>query len=348
MSTLGKVLAFVNVLGAIVLAALAALDYGKRQQWAYAVFRSDLVINGLPVDDDQRDAEGRPIVRELGDPKDPGQTLKELFPSNPVATQVEEVQRVRQLLDNKIGQAGDEAAQTKLRARILLPLVETVGDRERLWAIMREQAPRPEDVTYAQAELEKAFQAAQGSNKADIAGRRRAIAHLLLNVAGELSDEPPADPINADLWQSPTYTRALTVVGLEAAVNEMEAQAQRLNRISRDLADLLQGERGRFIAENKELIDQLQREALHVKSLNDLLTQKKEQAEKQEELVRQREADIKAVSAELATARQNTDKTLKELQTLGQSLFDARVKLREGIANNQQLEQKLRDVEKNR
>jgi hypothetical protein len=348
MSTLGKVLAILNVFGAIALAGLAALNYGTRQQWAYAVFRNDLALNGLPVDENQTDAEGRPLVRELGDPSNPGQTLKELFPSSPVTTQEAEVQRVRGLIDSKISQAGDEAAQNKMRAGILLPLVETTAERERLMDVINRPAPQPDDASFTQTELDKAFQAATGGDKNDRAGRRRAIAHLLLNVSSALIDPPPEDPVNFDVWQSPAFTRALTVVGWEAAVHEMAEQTERLNRTATDLAGSMQTERERFVSANKGLIDQLQNEALRVKALGDLLAQKKDQADKQEELVRQRMANVKLVSDELDSARQTTDKTLKSLQALGQSLFDERVKLREATSHNQQLERNIRDLEKNR
>src|SRR5215471_11112220 len=53
MSMLGKVLACLNVLVAIALAVLVALDYGKRQAWAYSVFRHDLAVKGIPLNPEE-------------------------------------------------------------------------------------------------------------------------------------------------------------------------------------------------------------------------------------------------------------------------------------------------------
>ena len=37
----------------VALVALFAMDYGKRQAWAYSVFRHDLLLQGLPLDDQE-------------------------------------------------------------------------------------------------------------------------------------------------------------------------------------------------------------------------------------------------------------------------------------------------------
>ncbi len=60
MSLLGKILALVNILAAVGFIYLAASDYGKRQQWSYAVYRHDLAINGLPLDEKEVDVDGVP------------------------------------------------------------------------------------------------------------------------------------------------------------------------------------------------------------------------------------------------------------------------------------------------
>jgi hypothetical protein len=39
MSILGKILAFLNILGMAGLLLIGLLDYGKRKTWEYAVFR---------------------------------------------------------------------------------------------------------------------------------------------------------------------------------------------------------------------------------------------------------------------------------------------------------------------
>src|SRR5439155_19580397 len=99
MSLLGKILALINVLAAVGFIYLAASDYGKRKQWSYAVFRHDLAINGLPLDDKQKDVDDVPIVKNLKDP-----TLAQMFQGagTPVTTQMAEMENVQQALTEKI------------------------------------------------------------------------------------------------------------------------------------------------------------------------------------------------------------------------------------------------------
>src|SRR5262245_7402756 len=97
MSMLGKVLAILNVLAAIAFVALAATAWGKRPNLTYAVFRHELVITGLPVDETEADPIGNAaIVDQLGE-----KTLEDLFRSvggQPVKTQREEVKRLHDKL----------------------------------------------------------------------------------------------------------------------------------------------------------------------------------------------------------------------------------------------------------
>jgi hypothetical protein len=139
MSTLGKVLAALNILGVGGLIYLFSVTYAKRQQWEYANFRHDLIVDGLPIDDEDRDREGEPLVNKFeSDPtkfsKD--RTLKELFPGSPVRTQRAEVERVKQQLDAKLAKATNDRKKAIQLADIVMPLVgayrrhEIYADRE--------------------------------------------------------------------------------------------------------------------------------------------------------------------------------------------------------------------------
>jgi hypothetical protein len=131
MSIIGKVLAILNVLAVIGAVVLIAQDYAKRTAWEYAVFREDLMINGLPLDEKETDPQGRPLVERIGP-----QTQKELFPSSPPPqpTQKAEVEQVRNQLNSKIQGAGDKKKQIYLLAQVLSPLVVTNEQRERMVA----------------------------------------------------------------------------------------------------------------------------------------------------------------------------------------------------------------------
>ncbi len=96
MSTLGKVLAVFNIL--IALAAFFYFfptDWGTRQSWAYSYYRHELVLDGLPLDDQAKDTEGHLQKDKLSET-----TLKQMFQGavNPVSTQMAEIKNERDRL----------------------------------------------------------------------------------------------------------------------------------------------------------------------------------------------------------------------------------------------------------
>lgn len=133
MSLAGKILAILNVLGAIALLYFASQDYATRQAWAYSVYRHDLLINGLPVDAQELGDDGEPISPRVAE--DDKSALFQPVGGDPVATQSDEVARVKKILDGKVEAAsGDRGAQTYVLARILLPLTSAYHEREQLLA----------------------------------------------------------------------------------------------------------------------------------------------------------------------------------------------------------------------
>jgi hypothetical protein len=134
MSLLGKILALLNLFGALGLIVLASMTYSKRQGWSYSLLRHGIVLDGLPLDEKEETPNGVPIVDQLSE-----NTLRGLFQSvggNPVKTQIQEVQRVKQALDGKLQPVSqNKRAQTYLLARILLPLADNHTEREQLLAI---------------------------------------------------------------------------------------------------------------------------------------------------------------------------------------------------------------------
>jgi hypothetical protein len=183
MSLLGKILAVLNVLGALGLVALASMGYGKHRQWAFALYVADLRVQGLPLDSKQVDARGRPLA--IGP-----QTQKELFGGNsPVATQEAEVKNVQQKWQQYIQQAPNNKQQCSRTAQVLLPLARTFSERERLTAyksyladdktadLLRrqfnqayQQARQPEAAGKKQRPFEQKFLEALREQRADLAG----------------------------------------------------------------------------------------------------------------------------------------------------------------------------------
>lgn len=133
MSLLGKLLAFLNIVFILGTLALFGMNFAKRQNWEYAVFRHDLMMDGLPLDEAEKDALQQPAVSKIGE-----QTKQELFkqtsPPQAVTTQEAEVQRVKGQLDGQIQSAGDKKKQMLALARILTPMADTIEQRTRMIA----------------------------------------------------------------------------------------------------------------------------------------------------------------------------------------------------------------------
>jgi hypothetical protein len=131
MSLLGKILAFLNIIGAAGFVYLASLDYAKRHTWAAQVFRADLLLQGLPLDAEARTPEGEPIVDLITE-----DTKKALFPVPPaVFTQEDEVRRVQSEVQSRIQAAGTDTDKIlAASAPLLLPFAETNSQRDLLIA----------------------------------------------------------------------------------------------------------------------------------------------------------------------------------------------------------------------
>src|SRR5438309_11371468 len=50
MALFGKILAGLNIVAAIAFLCLAGMDWGKRTDAEYQVFRAEMTLNGLPLD----------------------------------------------------------------------------------------------------------------------------------------------------------------------------------------------------------------------------------------------------------------------------------------------------------
>src|SRR5262249_32493682 len=107
MSLFGKILAVFNVLAAVAFFYVASIDWAKHEAWADAALQHDLLIQGLPVDDKEPDAQGNSRVENLRE-----SALRQMLKSTPVVkTQVAEVNRVHDLIQNKINAQDNEQAR---------------------------------------------------------------------------------------------------------------------------------------------------------------------------------------------------------------------------------------------
>ena len=158
MSTLGKVLTFLNVLVAVILLVIAGMDYGQWRGAHYAAFRHELVVTGLPVDDTERnpDRPDEPIVDKLVPNvladvfkgADGGPDLGETKPS--VKTVIQELDRVQQKVSSNLGAASTPEEKKARIQKYLLMQARDVAERDRF----KEMAQKG-DIDGAQAELKR-------------------------------------------------------------------------------------------------------------------------------------------------------------------------------------------------
>jgi hypothetical protein len=139
MSLLGKIFAILNILAVVGFVVLGMLDYAKRQTWAHAVFRQDLRINGLPVDETERTADGQLKFQLISEA-----ISEDLFRQGrgpAVTTQEAEVRRYKADTDKYLAevqgrlQGVPETRQALYsHATLLLPFAQTRTQRELLLA----------------------------------------------------------------------------------------------------------------------------------------------------------------------------------------------------------------------
>src|SRR5262249_60967216 len=114
----GKILLFLNVLAAIGFFFLASLDLAKREAWADAALQHKILIDGLPVDEQEKDLQGNVLFQDLRQP-----ALTQLFSKSggdPPKTQLEEVRKVQSKYQSLLNQQENDQKKVQFLARILL------------------------------------------------------------------------------------------------------------------------------------------------------------------------------------------------------------------------------------
>ena len=249
MSLLGKILAVLNILAAGAYLYLADMDYGLRRAWSYAVFRYDVALQGMPVDKEDRDVNGRPRYLNMNE------TLaRELVGNAKDFTQEDVLQGRRSEIQNKI--EGDSVKGTKYEKYIdvLVALAATAAEREDLLAYKYPEALLPTAVSPGErAELEKRKTKKAKQDYADFAerfnahfdnalkltdreGKRAAIARLLVRLIGVLPTEEEKTQRTADLNKpaeqradptaDPDYRKGINTIGTRQMARTLDLQAR--------------------------------------------------------------------------------------------------------------------------
>jgi len=339
MGTAGKTLAILNVLAGIGFVCMAALDYGQRQAWSFQVLAQDFVLKGLPVDEDEKDVEGQPLVSLCGDKTRMQKQLFSGVQGPAVPTQRAEVKNRHDALKDKIQQEPNDEAKRKLLEATLVPLATTLGDREELRRHI--QADKIDDLLEPDGPFEAPFKEALAGKVAVQSGagapspdlereqRRQGIAHLLVGSAQD----------NAE------YQRALVIVGASHFARELESQSVSLGEMVPKLQLVVAGDRATFQTEHKVLLQQIIALADRVRDAEDTLEKHKVLLQKHRNLVDSRQQDAADLTKRIAAAKVAYGVALQRQSELEKQLFAADAAVAAEEAKNERLEREVKTQE---
>jgi len=335
MSIFGKVLAILNVLAAFGLAYAALLDWTQRQSWAYHVYRMEFPIKGLPVDQDEIDADGHRRIDNISD-----KTIQEVF--QPVGglegttllpedkTQLREVKRVHDKLKSEIERQPNDADKRAKLKSVLLPLPGTLSERQGVKTRI-DSAKSFADLMGPQGDFEKAFaavtgKAGQGQEPEDT---RRLIAHLLFCTSQD----------------DQARQRAAVVVGLKAFTHEVNSRAHALQQMAHQLQADMVADRSQFDREQRRILGELELLARDLDERKEELDRRQTLVNRHNALLKAREADIVELKKQIDTAGEATKTALTELAKEQGRLFGVQTQVGEDLQKNLRLEQQMRTIE---
>lgn len=361
MTAFAKFMAFMNIVIACVFLFLASKDFNTRRPWAYEVFRAQLAVDGLPID--QHDSGLRRVAYALWQDLEPD-TLKDLFAkaggnpaqgsNNLIKTQIEEVDRLRAELTAELDKIKDEEDKRARLRDLFLPLAMTLEERDYWTQRINDKdldqigleklqkdlfddyfgrATLPGDDTLVPPEksdwlAQKNPKAVQPEGQTQL-DRRQRLAHLLYNLGKSAED----------------HTRAMVVIGLKAYIAEAEAQAARLREMSLRVRLATLDERSLFEVEYTRLTQRILALVEEIERKKYFYTGQQDLKKRAAELVKIREADLEELNGKLSQAKDDTDKALALQRSLEERLFETQKHLGEVQEKTQEMERFIRGLE---
>ncbi len=354
MSLLGKIFALLNTLLAFGLGVVLIQDLGVRKSWSYLVFRQDIKLNGLPLDADETTFTGINIFNNLtglpstalaGIFKDAGGVLK--LGDLPVLTQVDEIKRLHQKLEDKEKEFEGSDKKAKLLASILLENSITYVDRRKYDRLINIADPKTlaDEYTSLKEATENLFLSSEPREKSKLPQQahiisksetRTSIASLLLSLYQVLED-----------GSEESMQRFVVVVGPDYAAKAMDGYAVVLSRTYDNLESLLTREEAIFVTEHRELISEMRSRALRIKKIEAFKKDYDIRIQSQKVLLEKEKSLVKKIQKELEEEQEKTAEVVKNLQDRSERLFQVH-KLLQGVrVGNEGVEKKLRAVEAN-
>ncbi|MBX7102535.1 MAG: hypothetical protein K1X57_00535 [Gemmataceae bacterium] len=327
MSLFGKVLTILNALAAVAFLVIAGMDYSARNQWSYSVFRHDLAMRGLPLDNkDDSWRPGRAIVKDVN-----AKTMDDLFRNAggaPVKTQLEAVQQAKATATQFVEGAGDDAKKRAAAAAVWLPLIPHSHQRDNARKLIAEKPAG--ELAGIVGSLFDAVAAEIESDKS-VEFKRMKVADLLYNF------NPGLDPAFRE--------RAQAVLGLDEYSKAADRQASNLyGQIG--LLELRMKEESAIFARQMQdlqpklvlLNDQLKADKLR-------LDQQKKLLEKHTLLFTARKAERDELAESLRKAGATADAETAQLAAVQQQLFAIQREIAAAREQNSKLESQIRTKE---
>jgi hypothetical protein len=343
MSLAAKILAILNVLAAVGFLVIAGLDWSQRQRWAYAVYRHDLFVDGLPIDDKEKDSNAQPRVDKITDAT--ATALGAAGGGGPVKTQQAEVDRVVGQVRSSIGSNDGQGTKRQKLARFLLALARTSRDRDLYAQLAAGQevvgAPNDEELEkQLNQQLDGAREA--GGGHTQTAQERKANAARLLYLLGEALQSDP----NTEFMSTPAFKRFVNVVGLTGATLAIEDQANVIQKMTEEVINSFDAERREFVYAHGQIVYNAQNASDNTERQARLLKGKQDDIAKQMQLVDERTVQITKLKEQLAALRQQMDERLADQAKAEQEVMDRLVELRNTAKENLELERRIRELEK--
>jgi hypothetical protein len=331
MSTLGKVLTFLNVLVAIILLVLAGMDYAEWRGAHYAAFRHEMVIRGLPVDDTEFNAElpDDPIVERLTP-----NVLVEVFKGadggpdlggEKVKTVMEELARVQAKVQANISGAPKGGPQRDKIRGYLLNQARDVAERDEYKKI----ADKEDDVK-ALEELNKRFNdvkfkhGAKGSeNWQEV---RYAAAELFVNLSFD------------DAW----LERVRVVLGIDPLTHGLDFGARNMAQLAAGVKQRMIADQGVFMSQYNEWVGRLEYEAENLYQANKKLKDLQQIAADRQMEVEKRQTEVNNNKTELKNLTDMTNAELAKLKAIEDDLFAIQRRFAQALEATEKLDEQLR------
>jgi hypothetical protein len=330
MSTLGKVLLFLNLVLAALLVVLAGMDYSAFRTVRRAAFLHEMTLLGLPVDKEEIRSEipDEPTAQKLT----PG-VLADLFKGSDggqdlggpsVTTVIDELDRVRRKVAENVNNAGTPDQQKQKLRGYLLPMARDVAERDRLRQLV-DQGKIAEGLEELDRRFAEAKSPPGGEASRNRENVRRAAARVFVNLS--------ADPA----WQD----RVRLIVGIEAAAAALDYWAHVQEQIAAGIKASIIRDQGNFLADYHDLQRRIQYEAANVAEAERMLADEKARVAKREAALQQRVTEVQREVQELARLKAETNSEVARLEAMQRDLFSLQQRFGQALEATEKLNEQL-------